>query len=87
MTEQAKPNPLDEVVQDPQATSLDRVLATAPSLVTDSDLDAVIGRMREQRTQFIQLEAKKQAKKEGVEDGSEQERFGMDNDSSDAAPE
>lgn len=67
------PNPLDEVVNTEGATSLDRVLATAPSLITDADLDAVIGRMREQRTQFIQLEAKKQARREGVEDPPEQE--------------
>ena len=66
----SKANPLDEVVSAPGATSLDRVMATAPSLVTDADLDAVIGRMREQRTQFIQLEQKKQAKKEGHDDES-----------------
>lgn len=66
-------NPLDEVVNSPGATDLDRVLARAPSLVSDKDLDAVIAGMRERRGLFIAAEQKKQEKKEGVEDGAETE--------------
>lgn len=66
-------NPLDEVVNSPDATALDRVLARTPSLIKDDELDIVIRGMRERRGQFMVAEEKKQAKKEGVEDGTDTE--------------
>ena len=64
-------NPIDEVLESPDATTLDRVLARTPSLIKDTELDIVIAGMRERRGMFIAAEAAKAAKKEGVEDGQE----------------
>lgn len=48
--------------------TLDRVLSTAPRMLTEADLDDLVVSLRNQRSRFIAADAKKAAKKEGVED-------------------
>lgn len=52
-------NPLAEVIGDPENVTLDRVMAVAPSQVSDKDLDALIHSMRNRRSMFIRLEEEK----------------------------
>lgn len=60
-------NPLDEVVNSEGATTLDRVLAQAPSKVQDSEIDFVIAGLRTKRGLFVKADAEKAAKREGAE--------------------
>lgn len=48
---------IDEVIAEPETSTLDRVLMNAPSEVTDAMLDSVIATLRKDRLLFIQKEA------------------------------
>ena len=61
-------SPLDEVTEREETQTLDKVLRSAPSDIREEDLDGMIATLRRQRAQFISQDARKQAKKEGVEE-------------------
>lgn len=60
-------NPLDEVTADEDAVTVDRVMSKSPHVLTDEDLTDLVEAMRRSRARFIAAEAKKEAKREGIE--------------------
>ena len=52
-------NPIDAVVSDEGALTLDKVLRTVPSTISDADLDGTIDHLRLQRAAFIKADQKK----------------------------
>jgi hypothetical protein len=62
---------LEKELETRDASTLDRVLSKAPSLVTDADLADLVVALRNQRARFIAADAKKQEKREGVDDAGD----------------
>ena len=48
---------IDDVLSDNEAATLNKVLMSAPSMITDAMLDAHIDALRKQRMMFVQKEA------------------------------
>ncbi len=49
-------NPIDDIINEPESDIINRVLAQAPGMVTDSALDALIAKLRQDRALFIKAE-------------------------------
>jgi hypothetical protein len=65
------PNPIDETLAHPGATTLDECLRRAPTLITDADLDAIIAASRSERAQFQIKAEQREARRDGVEETDE----------------
>ena len=60
-------NPLDPIVAEADNATLDRVLRAAPSMIRADDLAALVPTLRRDRARFINLELRREEKKEGID--------------------
>ncbi len=71
-------SPVEQIAEQKDAATLDRVMRKAPVHITRPDLSDLVVALRGQRARFIAADAAKAAKKEGIEDHDNADSFGDD---------